>query len=209
MEPPSSIPGQLLGVLNIPKLGPTILEDGVFESISTQRIGWFVVIICDLLVTWCLYKVYEEHNTKLSIWSASFRLIYTVFLVLAVLSLVRIINTNSLNYTILQHHLVMFETTWSWGLIFFGIHLILLGFLNLNSSIISRVIGIYLCIGGFAYTLFHSIIELDILTLNELKTLEAVLITPMATSEIIFALWLIGGSLHVKHHKRTRTEDVA
>jgi hypothetical protein len=103
-------------------------------------------------------------NEQLSLLAAVFRWVYTVIALIALLNLVtvfRILNTsdystvfrpNGLNVQIM-YLLKTFKSSWYFGLIFFGIHLGLLGYLVIKSVYIPAFLGVLLIITGFGYLL--------------------------------------------------------
>jgi len=126
--------------------------------------GYLLTFICDVVVAWALYILLKPVNEQLSLLAAVFRWIYTVIALIALLNLVtvfRILNTsdystvfqpNGLNVQIM-YLLKTFKSSWYFGLIFFGIHLGLLGYLVIKSGYIPALLGVLLIITGFGYLL--------------------------------------------------------
>jgi hypothetical protein len=126
--------------------------------------GYLLTFICDVVVAWALYILMKPVNEQLSLLTAVFRWIYTVIALIALLNLVtvfRILNTsdystvfrpNGLNVQIM-YLLKTFKSSWYFGLIFFGIHLGLLGYLVIKSGYIPALLGVLLIITGFGYLL--------------------------------------------------------
>jgi len=126
--------------------------------------GYLITFICDLLVAWALYVLLKPVNKNLSLITAGFRWVYTGIALVALLNLVtvlRLLNTSD-TLSLLQpdqlHTQVMlslsaFRTQWHFGLLFFGIHLGLLGYLVFRSKYIPRILGVLLIIAGLGYLL--------------------------------------------------------
>ena len=106
-------------------------------------IAYLITFICDLVAAWC-------------------RLVYTVIAVVAFLNLVTVIRllnaSNSLTVfdsvqfpAQLMSLLEAFRSSWYFGLLFFGLHLGLLGYLVLRSSYIPGILGGLLIIAGLGY----------------------------------------------------------
>lgn len=107
--------------------------------------GWFVILICDVVVAWALYLFLQPINKNLSLLGALFRLAYAPILGVALLNLIFVALLSSRNdyffllgdqqlqgQTLL--YLEAFNFTWSIGLIIFGGHLFIVGYLSLQSK---------------------------------------------------------------------------
>lgn len=161
-------------------------------------IGWSIIIVTDLIVTWAFYMFLKNINPKVSLIGAAARLTYTVVLSIAVSKL---INVNSLiaNITEVTTPLASevmtsidaFENIWSLGLIIFGVHLVFVGYVALQSKSISRIISILLIIAGVSYSVIHLLYgflpQFDAFT----NILETVLLLPMTVGELGFGIWLL------------------
>jgi len=128
------------------------------QNLFTAAIfGYLITFLCDLVVAWALYVLLQPVNQELSLLTAWFRLVYTVIALEALLNLVtilRLLNTeNPLTDFQVMLSLSAFRTHWYFGLLFFGIHLVLLGYLVLKSNYIPRILGILLMIAGLGYLL--------------------------------------------------------
>ena len=126
--------------------------------------GYLITFLCDLVVAWALYVLLKPVHENLSLLTAWFRLVYTMIALDALLNLVtvlRILNTSAiligsqLDQFSAQVMLSIqsFRSHWYFGLIFFGIHLGLLGYLAIRSKYIPSILGILLIIAGSGYLL--------------------------------------------------------
>src|SRR5215216_1796156 len=135
------------------------------KTLFTSAIfGYLITFICDLLVAWALYVLLKPVNKNLSLITAWFRWVYTGIALVALLNLVtvlRLLNTSN-TLSLLQPDqlgaqvmlsLSAFRTQWHFGLLFFGIHLGLLGYLVFRSKYIPAILGILLIIAGLGYFL--------------------------------------------------------
>jgi hypothetical protein len=127
-------------------------------------IGYLIAFLCDLLVAWALYLLLKPVNENLSLLTAWFRLVYTVIAIVALLNLVTVLGLLSASNPLAGsqpeqlHAQVMFSLTtfrshWYFGLLFFGIHLGLLGYLVFRSNYIPKLVGVLLIIAGLGYLL--------------------------------------------------------
>jgi hypothetical protein len=117
---------------------------------NSAIVGYLIAFLCDVLVAWALYLLLKPVDENLSLLTAWFRLVYTVLALAALLNLVTISrllsDPNSLAgsqpdqlYAQVMLLLSTFRSHWYFGLLFFGIHLGLLGYLVFRSNYIPRV----------------------------------------------------------------------
>lgn len=168
--------------------------------------GWLIIFLTDVLVAWALYVFLKEVNKKLALLMAWFRLSYTVFLGAAIANLFNVLSlietkvgmNQEILIQLVMNHLNAFDTIWSYGLIVFGVHLLLLGFIAYRSGYIPKFWGIFLSIAGISYSFIHTSKLLNLTYSNSLETIEMVLGAPMALAEIGLAVWLLirGGKLN-------------
>lgn len=134
------------------------------KTLFTSAIfGYLVAFLCDVLVAWALYILLKPVNENLSLLTAWFRLVYTVIALVALLNLVTVLRLLAPVYsTMLQPDqlqaqvmlsLNTFRSHWYFGLLFFGIHLGLLGYLVFVSKYAPRILGVLLVIAGAGYIL--------------------------------------------------------
>jgi hypothetical protein len=152
--------------------------------------GWIVILVCDLLATWGLYKFYSMKNKFKSQIMGLLRLIYSVILIIAIFQLAKAVISSSEaeeSYSLL----ISFQSIWQFGLIFFGIHLLFLADLVYERRMILRVIGILLFIAGIGY-MGSNIADLLIDNYEQIRSkAEAVFILPMVLGEFGLAIWLL------------------
>src|SRR5689334_17405750 len=126
--------------------------------------GYLLTFICDIIVAWALYILLQPVHVHLSLLTAWFRLIYTVIALSALLHLITVFRLSDTTYYIPFLHtdqlyaevmlsLKAFKGDWYFGIIFFAIHLLLLGYLVLRSGYIPKVFGLLLIITGLGYLL--------------------------------------------------------
>ena len=134
----------------------TLFVSGIF--------GYLIAFLCDVLVAWALYVYLKPVDENFSLLTAWFRLVYTLIALVALLHLVtvfRLLNTPAyldlFQPDQLQAQVMLslnaFRSDWYFGLLFFGIHLGLLGYLVLRSKYIPGILGILLIIAGLGYLL--------------------------------------------------------
>ena len=125
-------------------------------SVSFMLLGFLLILICDIVVSFALFQFFKQRNYTLAFYCTGMRLLYTVFLGLALkqLSGIRSILQSDTSTPVLLPFQA-FLNTWSWGLILFGIHLLLLGKLLLQSTA-PKTFGYLLLLGGVCYSISNS-----------------------------------------------------
>lgn len=167
-----------------------------------EIIGWFVIIITDILVSWGFYLFFLKTDSKIATLGAIFRLSYVAILIIAVIKLIHIsaitlssnTSSNTINSPITQEQVMalfqQFDHLWSLGLILFGFHLIFIGFLTLKANQVPNLLGILLIIAGTSYVFIHIMHSFFPELQASTATLEHILGLPMAVGELSFGIWL-------------------
>ncbi|SHG19745.1 DUF4386 domain-containing protein [Flagellimonas flava] len=120
-----------------------------------------ITLLCDIVVAWALYLFLKPVMRYFSLLVAWFRLIYTAMYLVALANLVKMLAfvhayTGSADVQLaqsIQLHMDSFRLEWSFGLLIFGVYLVLLGYLVLKASYVPKVFGILLLIAGFGYVI--------------------------------------------------------
>jgi hypothetical protein len=126
--------------------------------------AYFFTFILDLVLSWSLYLLCKPVSKALAQLTAGFRLVYTILALVALNNLVtgfRLITApeyltlfaKDQLYALSMVYLRAFKNHWYLGLILFGIHLLLLGYLVVKSTYIPRILGFALMITGAGYIL--------------------------------------------------------
>ena len=122
----------------------------------------FIVAVLDVVVAWALYVFLEPASKNLSLLAAWFRLVYSAILGVALFGYANVlrllggahnmkgVETGQLHPDVMLS-LQVFDDGWAIGLVFFGIHLVILGYLVFRSGYVPRILGIVLAIAGVAY----------------------------------------------------------
>ena len=149
-------------------------------------ISWIAILLCDLTVSWGLWKFYSSKDAGKAKLMGATRFVYSVILLIAIVQLIR--SSNSENAYDLLHS---FESIWQFGLIIFGIHLILLSRLVCEKRMVNRIFAILLFVAGVGY--FGSNIANLFIENYELyrAKMELVFIPAMIFGEIGLAFWLL------------------
>lgn len=177
----------------------------IAESEGLFRIGlvsFMIIFLVDVVVAWALYELFKPANRSLSLVTAWFRIVYTVFLGVALIfffqalqlldraEFLDVFSTDQLDAQALVA-LDTFNSTWLIGLLAFGVHLILLGVLLATSGWAPRALAPILMVAGVAYmadTIAHSL-------LDNYADYEGVFLAIVAVPSVVaegwFGLWLL------------------
>lgn len=187
-----------------------LANEGLFLA---GTFAYLMAFIGDVILAWALYVLLAPVNRSLSLLTAWFRLVYSVIAIAAVLNLAtvyRLLNSpESLSaFGSEQLHaqvlllLNSFQWEWSMGLVLFGVHLGLLGYLVYRSGYIPRAVGFLLVVAGSGYV----IADLRPYLYPDAK-LGFVTITFFG--ELVFALWLLVRGRKIEEPEVHRTGERA
>src|SRR5450631_2087996 len=118
------------------------------ELVRYGIVLYFINFVGDILAAWGLYILLKPTNENLSLFTAWLRIIYSVMALVAVMSLLTVLQltshdnylqgfTNEQLQAQVMISLRSFRDGWSFSFSFFGIHLLLLGYLAFVSNYIS------------------------------------------------------------------------
>jgi hypothetical protein len=154
-----------------PKLVISGSVEQTVQNISAHGGTFVALILCylinfigDIVIAWSLYVLLAPVNRAVSLLAALFQLVYAAMGLVAMLQLVtvyRLLN-NPYYRTVFGpgplHAQVLvllssFHYGWSMGLVLFGIHLVLVGYLIFRSGYIPWIIGLLLVINGVGWVI--------------------------------------------------------
>jgi len=164
-------------------------------------LSWLIILICDVLAAWGLYVFLKPVNKSLSLLMAWFRLVYVAILGAALLNLVIVLllvrgdYLAALGIDQLQAQVMLFlnafNNIWSIGLVVFGFHILVLGYLVFKSGYIPKYLGVLLIIAFFGY-LITNIANLLLPDYENYRAIiEWIFLVPMVVGELGLALWLL------------------
>jgi hypothetical protein len=154
MFPKLMIPGKAAETVKNIIANMTLFREAIF--------CYLITFVCDLLAAWALYVLLKPVNENLSLLTAWCRLVYAVIALVALVNLVTVLQLlNTTNYSTVfdpdqlsfqvKLSINAFRSGWYFGILFFGIHLELLGYLVFRSNYIPKILGILLIIAGLGY----------------------------------------------------------
>jgi hypothetical protein len=153
--------------------------------------GILLTVILDFTVSFTLYKFFEKDNRVISLTSAVFRVIYTLIFGVAATSLISNLSIWTTNPTLIVANFAKFQFIWHGGLIIFGVHLVLIGFLMSIHQKIPKILWVLTVIAGLSYSIIN-FLKVVTPSLEQLtQSLEMILMLPMIVGELGLAIWLI------------------
>ena len=144
--------------------------DDILGSETMFRLGvasLYLAALLDVVVAWALLQVFRPVHAELARLSAWLRLGYAVVFVVALSQLAGIPGlltdadgafTQAQVQTQAFSKVVAFNDIWFAGLVLFGAHLVVAGYLAYRSGYVPRIIGVLLVVAGVGYV-FDSIVS--------------------------------------------------
>ncbi len=128
-------------------------------SFRLAIISFLVVAALDIVVAWALFVILKSANRSLSLIAALFRIIYAVIFAFSLTKLFGVYqlltapgsSQGNEIFTQALNGIDAFQKGWDIGLILFGIHLLLLGFISFRFGTIPKWLGALLAIAGLGY----------------------------------------------------------
>lgn len=177
-------------------------------------ISFVIVLILDVLVAWALYVLLKPVRKNLAMLAAWFRLVYTAIFGFALyhfLNALKLLSgaeylaaftTEQLNAQVMLQ-IDAFNNGWLIGLVFFGFHLLVVGYVIIKSGgYIPRIIGIFLTISSAGY-LIDSIAHFLLPNYTDYKTIFLLIVAiPGVIGELSIAFWLLFKGVKVEEKNK-------
>lgn len=146
----------------------TRTAENILVSTAAFRMGaivFLIVAILDVVVAWALYILFKPVNQSLSLLAAWLRIIYAAILAISLNNLFNVLQLLTVSgysalakdqvYTQVLMFASAFRNGWNIGLVLFGLHLVILGYLAFRSGYVPKWLGLLVIVAGFGY-LFDS-----------------------------------------------------
>jgi hypothetical protein len=167
-------------------------SEGLFRWGTLSLYG---VVVLDVVVAWALFRFFSPVDSGLARLAAWFRLAYAGVFMLAIGQLTGIpdlVTTEEYSGVFTAEQIQgqallktdAFDDLWMAGLILFGIHLALVGYLAYRSGYVPKFLGILLLIAGAGYV-FDSVAS------TVLASPPGSVATVTFLGEFLLALWLV------------------
>lgn len=168
----------------------TQVANAIQQSEPSFRAGiaaLVVVAILDVIVAGALFIFFEPVSRTISMLAAWFRLAYSAVLLVAIAQLaigVSLVSNPDAALTAVDSY----NTIWQFSLIFFAVHLLLLGYLGWRSGFMHKVFAILLLLAGLGYLVdgFGQLLSAD-------YTISVAVFTFVGEVVLIFWLFIRGG----------------
>ena len=200
----------IFGFANIRREKLTVRGDAattasnIVASESRFRAGtasWIVVLVADVVVAWALYVFLKPVSESLSLLTAWVRLVYVAIAAIAVVNLLSAVGLltdadESEGFRADQRNAqaMLFLRSYDFGFnvafVFFGLHILGLGYLIVRSDYIPTVLGVLLIVASVAYLIdsFACFLSSSYGS-NEAHSL--VFAIPAIISELSLTVWLL------------------
>lgn len=171
-----------------------VLRFGIFS--------FLILLVLDLVVAWALYVLLKQVNKNLALLAAWFRLVYIAMFGAALFNFLNIlqllgddasvsdIEPNQIGLEVMMH-INAINNAWTIALVFFGGHLLILGYLLFKSGFVPKVLGILMLFAGLGYFIDNVAVVLlsDYVDLMAIFSLIIFVLSMIA--ELAFAIWLL------------------
>jgi hypothetical protein len=183
----------------------TATASRIMDNGSQLRVGilsFFIMVIFDLLLVWALYLLFKPVNKDVSLLAALLRLVNVAIFGVALYHLFGVMQlTGDADYLSafspaqLSAQVMLavdaFNATWLIGLVFFGLHLIFLGYLIIKSSFVPGAIGILLMVAAAGY-LIDSFAHLLLPSYDDYASIfMLIVVVPGVIGELSLTIWLL------------------
>jgi len=168
-----------------------------------------IAFICDAAVALIFYELLKPVSRGLALFAAFFRVIYVAvvtvntinhFAPLALLGSAHFLSAFKIDQlqALALASLSLHGTGYNIGLVFFGFHCVLIGYLISRSAFLPRILGVLLAIAGLCY-LINSFANL--LSPPFAGHLYPYILLPSGVAEISLCLWLLVKGVNVQRWK--------
>jgi hypothetical protein len=121
------------------------------QALFRQGIASLILVaVLDIVVAAALFTLFAPVNRSVSVMAAGFRVAYAAVYLVAIIQLVVALRLLG-DPDVAMRAIDAYDTIWHVGLILFGVHLLLIGYLAYRSGYMAKVFGILLVIAGLGY----------------------------------------------------------
>lgn len=172
----------------------------ILAASTTFRFGIVALILTatlDIIVGWALWAYFAPVQRTAAAVSGVLRVVYGVVFLAAIAHLAAALNLLTSASTVTAqvqlealHRIESFQLVWDAGLILFGAHLVVLGYLAVRATYAPRALGWLLAIAGVGYVVDGGMALLDPGAIPELAMFTFV-------GEVWLFVWLLVEGRHV------------
>jgi hypothetical protein len=188
-----------------------IINESALYSMGLAAFSLMVLV--DIILAFPLYHLFKTVNEYVAKTSSALRLVNGAIFGIALISLFEIAMLSGNGIAELETGVLplleKFDDIWNIGLVFFGIHLLLLGWLIFKSFHIPGIIGILLQIAGIGY-LVDSLAKLYLTNYDQYQVIfEMIVIVPGVIGEFSLTLWLLIKGMNYKRNQKGNTQTTS
>ena len=183
---------------------PAATASNIVASESRFRVGvasWIVVLVADVIVAWALYIFLKPVSDELSLLTAWFRLINVAVAAIAVVNLLSVLDVLTgdadteglradLRIAQSRRLLSSYDFGFNVAFVFFGLHILGLGYLIVRSESIPTVLGILLLVASVGY-LIDSFACILSSSYGNNEAHKLVFAVPAIIAELSLTVWLL------------------
>lgn len=188
---------------------PQLTTENIVTQIGLFQLGvasFSLMILVDIVLAFPLYQLLKSAHKNLAKASSVIRVINGLVFILALANLFKIIpmaKNGTAAASVVMILLEDFNTMWNVGLLFFGAHLLLLGWLTIRSVHFPKIIGALVLLAAAAY-LLDSGAQLFLSNYAQYQSiLEMLVVGGGVIGEFSLTLWLL-----IKGIKSDRKENL-
>jgi hypothetical protein len=177
----------------------------IVASESKFRVGiasWMIMLVADLVVAWALYVFLKPVSESLSLLTAWFRLVYVGIAAVAVLQLFSVLEVLSGADEVAAFQreqldaqgtrfLKLYDYGFNVGFVFFGLHILGLGYLIVSSDYVPVVLGVLLIIASVGYWIDSFASILSSTYANNEAWFVLFVAVPAIIAELSLTVWLL------------------
>lgn len=193
----------------------------IMNNMSLFRFGIagdIFVLIFEVLLTVMLYKLFKSVNGTISMIATFARLAMSIIMGINLINyLIPLLILNKSGYLIemeandINSMILMFMEAHKFGeyiwQLFFGLHLIALGYLILKSNYFPKFLGILMMIGSIGYA-GDSLVRMLLINNSIISYLTTTLLVFAVIGELAFALWLLIKRINIERSEKQFAKDV-
>jgi hypothetical protein len=157
-----------------------LASEGLFRSAIAALI---LTALLDVVVAIALLALFKPVSRSVSTMAAAFRVAFAAVFLVAISQLVSALPLLGGDADQALRAIEAFDTIWLIGLILFGVHLVLIGYLAYRSGFVPRFIGVLLVIAGIGYAVdgFGTVLFANFSTVGQFTFV----------GEVALILWLL------------------
>lgn len=167
--------------------------------LSMAILSFVIMVLVDAVLAIPFYLLLKKVNRSLAMISSALRLVNASIFAVALMDLISFLRLLGKPYQAdevfvlrqVDHLTQSFDDTWMLGLIFFGIHLMIMGFLLIKSENFPSILGILIQLAGLVYVI-DSVASFSLQNYSDYSSFfEMMVVIPSVIGEFSLCLYLL------------------